>query len=184
MIQDTDRLSQWRRQRKRFEVLRELGALDGRTVLDLGCGGGDFYLFLKEAGCRPLYTGVDRDPEAVARCRARFGGDPSCGFEAGDVLEYQPSAPFDFVIAGGLEATDALARVFSWCTIGAAASFVSLRPLGASQRGRYVDPAATVKTALRLTPSLRLAHDYLPGDFTLFLYKRPAWSPERVQGAA
>jgi len=178
MIQDTDRLSHWRRQLKRFEVLRQLGQLDGRRVLDLGCGGGDWYLFLKDAGCRPLYTGVDGDAEAVARCRARFAGDPSCVFEAGGVMDYQPSEPFDYVIAGSLPSTEALTRVFSWCTLGAAVSFASVRPLSPAQRGRYADPAAIVKAALRLTPSLRLAHDYLPGDFTLFLYKRPAWTPE------
>ncbi len=182
MIQETDRLSQWRRQRKRFETLRQLGPLDGRTVLDVTCGAGDFYLFLKDAGCRPLYTGVDKDLQALARCRARFGGDPSCGFESGEVMDYQPTSAFDFVVAAGLRSVDALPRIYSWCTIGVAVSFVSQRPFATAQRGRYVDPAATVRAALRLTPCLRLAHDYLPGDFTLFLYKRAAWSPEPSQG--
>ena len=43
----------------------------------------------------------------------------------------------------------------------------------------YVDPAEMLELGLSLTPAARLDHTYLPNDFTLHLYKTPAWEGER-----
>lgn len=171
-------------QLRRFEALRALGRFDGRSILDIGCGNGELYRYLRACGERPLYTGLDANAELVAEGRARFRDDQSCRFESGDAARFQPSTPYDFVIvsaplepaAGGSALLDSLTRLFSWCTLGAAASFVSARgPARAGAAAPRVDPAAAVKAALRLTPAVRLAHDYLPGDFTLYLYRTPSW---------
>jgi SAM-dependent methyltransferase len=173
-------------QLRRFEALRALGCFDGRSILDIGCGNGELYRYLRACGEKPLYTGLEASPELASEGRARFHDDESCRFETGDASHFQPSTPYDFVIAsapleceaaaGGPFLLDSLTRLFSWCTLGAAASFVSARgaarPRACAPR---VDPAAAVKAALRLTPAVRLAHDYLPGDFTLYLYRTPPW---------
>lgn len=214
MIQDPDVIAKWYREQlrifgydhrtlgfnhrssqlKRFEALERLGSFDGRSVLDVGCGFADFYGHLRERGQRPLYTGVDICPEFVDECRRRFGGDAACRFELGDVMTFQPSAPFDYVVASGvfgitggaepIPVGEGLTRLFSWCSVGLAVNFLSLRAAAAGSRGQYVDAGGVVRAALKLTPAVRLAHDYLPNDFTVFLYRKPAWEAEAPLGAA
>ena len=63
--------------------------------------------------------------------------------------------------------------------IGAAANFLSrCSPTPAAARV-YVDPAELLELGLLLTPAVRLDHTYLPNDFTLHLYKTPAWEAAR-----
>lgn len=186
------------RRLRRFAALSALGPFDGRSVLELGCGSGDFYRFLISRGQRPFYLGVDASLESVAEARARFGGDEACRFVHDDIEGFQPATPFDYVIAsappretgpaGGAALAEALTRVFSWCTRGAAACFPSARAPGRAPHPARVDPAAAVKAALRLTPAVRLMHDYLPADFAVFLYRSPAWDAaagnEPLKGAS
>jgi len=42
----------------------------------------------------------------------------------------------------------------------------------------YVDPCDALAMGFELTPAARIDHTYLPNDFTLYLYKTPAWQLE------
>jgi SAM-dependent methyltransferase len=175
-------------QEKRFEALLALGDFDGRHVLDVGCGFGDFLSFLLARGIRPVYTGLDLCEPMAARGRERFS--PQQGrFIAADVLEYTPDQPYDYVVASGIFGLDApgarerirptVERMFEWARIGAAANFLSrCSPTPAASRV-YVDPSELLELGLLLTPAVRLDHTYLPNDFTLHLYKTPAWEAAR-----
>jgi len=171
-------------QEKRFEALLALGDFHGQHLLDVGCGFGDFLAFLRARGIEPIYTGLDLCEPMVARGRERFG--PGHGrFIAGDVLDHAPDQPYDFVVASGifgLEADGArerirptIERMFEWARVGAAANFLSRRSPTPAAARVYVDPAELLELGLLLTPALRLDHSYLPNDFTLHLYKTPAW---------
>ena len=175
-------------QEKRFEALLALGDFDGRHILDVGCGFGDFLSFLLARGIRPVYTGLDLCEPMVARGRERFA--PEQGrFIAGDVLDHTPDQPYDFVVASGIFGLDAagarerirptVERMFEWARVGAAANFLSRRSPAPAEARVYVDPAELLELGLLLTPAVRLDHSYLPNDFTLHLYKTPAWEAER-----
>jgi SAM-dependent methyltransferase len=173
-------------QEKRFEALLALGDFDGRRLLDVGCGFGDFLAFLHARGIHPEYTGIDLCEPMVARGRERF--NDGAQFIVSDVLEYLPSGGYDYVVASGifgLEAEGArdriqptLERMFEWAQRGAAANFLSaLSPVPVEQRV-YIEPVEMLEFALSITPAVRLDHSYLPNDFTIHLYKTPAWEPE------
>jgi SAM-dependent methyltransferase len=175
-------------QEKRFEALLALGDFDGRHILDVGCGFGDFLSFLLARGIRPVYTGLDLCEPMVARGRERFA--PEQGrFVAGDVLDHAPDQPYDFVVASGIFGLDAagarerirptVERMFEWARVGAAANFLSRRSPAPAEARVYVDPAELLELGLLLTPAMRLDHSYLPNDFTLHLYKTPAWEAAR-----
>jgi len=169
---------------KRFEALLELGDLDGRRVLDVGCGFGDFLGFLQERGIEPVYTGIDVCEPMVRRCIERFG--KLARFEVADVLEYEPAQSFDYVVASGVFGLDAdgvrerilpsLERMVGWARIGAAVNFLSAAYPTQAENRIYVEPGKAVEAALSLTPSVRLDHSYMPNDFTLFMYRSPAWA--------
>ena len=178
-------------QEKRFEALLKLGDFHGRSVLDVGCGFGDFLAFLRDRGIEPRYTGIDICEPMVRRCLERFEGGEA-RFAVGDVLEWEPAEAPDFVVASGifgLDSRDARARIrptlrrmFAWAGVGMACNFLSQRSLEPAENRVYVDPAEAIEMALALTPGVRLDHSYLPNDFTLYLDKTPAW--ERGTGGA
>jgi len=58
-------------QRVRFEVLAEVGDLRHKAILDVGCGLGDFYGFLKEKGVEVRYTGYDIVPQMISEAQKR-----------------------------------------------------------------------------------------------------------------
>lgn len=172
-------------QEKRFEALLALGDFHGARVLDVGCGFGDFLAFLQARGVRPRYTGIDLCEPMIERCRERFA--PGVGhFEVADVLAWQARGGYDYVVASGIFGLDApgarerieptLRRLLEWSRIGAAANFLSARSPAKVDARVYVDPTEMLRAAMELTPAVRLDHGYLPNDFTLHLYRTPAWA--------
>jgi SAM-dependent methyltransferase len=174
-------------QEKRFAALLSMGRLDGRSLLDAGCGFGDFLAWLNARGMHPRYTGVDSCAPMAARGARRFAGT-GARFVAADAMTWQPPQPFDYVVASGLfglAAKDArrrirptLERLFENTRVGLAVNFLSAAAPRRSAARLYVDPAELLGFALQLTPSVRLDHTYMPNDFTLFLYRSPAWQEE------
>ncbi len=179
-------------QEKRFEALLALGDLDGVRLLDAGCGFGDFLAFLRNRGIEPVYTGVDICEPMIERCRERFP-ESEGRFVVGDALDYRPDEHYDFVVASGLfglgyegareRIRPTLQHLFDCAGVGLAANFLSTRSPAPVEKRIYVDPAKELESAFALTPSVRLDHTYLPNDFTLYLYKTPAWRETREEPA-
>ena len=177
-------------QEKRFEALLALGELDGRRVLDVGCGFGDLLGYLEQRGIRTLYTGIDLCGPMIQRCRERYPVSEGRFVEC-DVMEYRPDEPYDFVLASGIFGLDAegvreriqptLARMFGWAREGLAVNFLSALSPAPAEGRVYVDPCEAMRMAASLTPSLRIDHTYLPNDFTLHLFRHPAWEGEKAR---
>ncbi|HXN16198.1 MAG TPA: class I SAM-dependent methyltransferase [Usitatibacter sp.] len=174
-------------QEKRFEALAALGEFHGRRILDVGCGFGDLLSFLRARGICPLYTGLDICAPMITRCQERFPS--SWGrFVVADALAYSVDEPYDYVVASGLFGLEAegarerirptIERLFGWCTQGLAVNFLSARAPTLAEKRIYFEPCDALAIGFALTPALYLDHSYLPNDFTLRLYKTPAWSEE------
>jgi SAM-dependent methyltransferase len=174
-------------QSKRFEAMLAIGDLDGARILDVGCGFGDFLAWLFERGIDVEYTGLDICEPMIERCRERF--ERSEGrFLVGDALAFEPDETYDYVVASGLFGLDSvgardrirptLERLFEWGRIGMGANFLSTRSPNPAEARIYVDPCKALEAGLALTPAARIDHTYLPNDFTLFLYKTPAWQDD------
>jgi len=175
-------------QEKRFEALAALGDFDGHSLLDVGCGFGDFLVYLRDHGIEPRYTGIDICEPMVERCRERFAGHEA-RFDVADVLAYEPHGQFDYVIASGIFGLDSpevrariwptLTRMFSWARVGLAVNFLSRRSPAQADGRVYLEPTELLAMGFELTPSARLDHTYLPNDFTLYLYNTPAWQGDK-----
>ncbi|GEK19663.1 class I SAM-dependent methyltransferase [Cellulomonas xylanilytica] len=66
------------------------------SALDVGCGEGMLTRELRAAGV-PAVTGLDLDPDQVARARSLAAGDDGLRYLAGDVLELPRAERFDLV---------------------------------------------------------------------------------------
>jgi SAM-dependent methyltransferase len=163
-------------QRARFEVLAAVGPLAGSRVLDVGCGLGDLWPYLQSVAPSAQYEGWDLNPRMVAAAAARF---PGVTFRAQDVTAADaPAERFDWVLASGLFylrdetfLAAAVERLFARCRRGVAFNTLSAWAERQTPGELYAEPARVLETCGRLTPRVTLRHDYLPHDFTVYLYR-------------
>ena len=168
-------------QRARYQVLMDHLPLHDASVLEVGCGFGDFLDYAAERGVRPRrYLGVDLSARIVAGAQARH---PQAEFAVLDVLRGDPPEPPDFVIASGIMAVavagyedyvlGTLRRFAALAGRGFGLNFLSTctqQPDGVS---RYVEPAWLLGLFQQhISWRCRLIHDYRPNDFTL-IHLRP-----------
>jgi SAM-dependent methyltransferase len=174
-------------QEKRFAALLHLGSLQGKRILDVGCGFGDLLAWLNARGIESDYTGIDIVRPMIERCRTRFHGT-GARFYTGDALTFVTGEPYDYVVASGIFGYNArhtrelvrptLEHLFSLARIGMAVNFLSCRAPTRSPGRLYLQPADVLQFAFELTPAVKLDHSYLPNDFTLCLYRRRPWEKE------
>ncbi len=177
-------------QYRRFAVLAQVGPLEHTRVLDVGCGLGDLYDYLRRHRIPVDYTGYDLLPEMIERARKRF---PRLRFEVRDVLQGLGPERFDYILSSGafnvnfgdnLRAVRQVMRqMVQQAERGVAINFLKWTP-GASRDPvfQYYNPQAMLTFAQTLCERVRLREGYLPNDFTLYLYpdeRTPPSSPAR-----
>ena len=81
----------------RFDVLTQIGIVNGSSVLDVGCGFADYFDYTNELGINIHYTGIDIVPEFIESAKKT---KPEIDLEVRDLQESPyPSGSFDFVIS-------------------------------------------------------------------------------------
>ena len=165
-------------QQLRFRILSEVCALDGKSILDVGCGLGDLHGWLKSNNVNARYAGIDIVPEMVSIAQSRFDG---VSFEVSNLLQDDPKPGMDVVMASGIFAKrttepkiflqSMVSRMFE--IAGSAVAFNSLSSWAdEKEEGEfYADPIETMKFCRELTPWVTLRHDYHSRDFTIYLFK-------------
>ena len=162
--------SQYSHQR-RLKVLSDFIPDTHHTILDVGCGLGHFIDYGKNWR-KESYLGIDIVPEMVEAARKRR---PGWHFEVGDISEPKQAWSADYVVASGLFQFGKQAFIkqvlwYMWCLCrkGIAANF--LRHGNSDENVRH--PEAILRFGFWLTTWATLHADYLPNDFTLYLYKK------------
>lgn len=176
---DCERIESGRKgQRLRFEAFLGHHDLRGRSVLDIGCGVGDFFDRLQARGIGADYQGLDVSPEMIARARQRF---PGARFEVGEAAAV--TSQYDYTVAFAIHNVrvddgrrileDALARQFAMSRVAAHMSLLTDRYSGFDPHIQAWRAEEILTLALSITPYASLRHDYLPNDFSVTLYRRP-----------
>ncbi|MCK1642849.1 class I SAM-dependent methyltransferase [Bradyrhizobium sp. 157] len=80
------------------QFLRLIGGEREASVLDLGCGFGDFLRFLRAEGHRGAFVGYDVAPDMIAEANRLYGSTPNCRWRVGS----EPTETADFAIASGI----------------------------------------------------------------------------------
>jgi 2-polyprenyl-3-methyl-5-hydroxy-6-metoxy-1,4-benzoquinol methylase len=168
-------------QQLRFAVLSQVGVLNGTSVLDVGCGMGDFYNWLQKKGFDIKYTGIDITPKMIEISRKRF---PGICFEQKDLLDVKKKTfkSYDYVFTSGIftyrqnEPFDFLKemvkQMFKICRKAIVFNSLSCWAETKVDGEFYADPIKTLIFCRFLTPWVVLRHDYHPRDFTIYMYKR------------
>ncbi len=179
---DTPQAVRWTAagQLRRFEAfLAVCGGLEGKSVLDFGCGKGDLYGFLRARGIACAYTGVDLHPGLVALAGSKY---PQAQFAVRDIEEQPFDRAFDVVIACGVfnlrvggigESLEAILPLLFGCARETLhADFLTARAPHHDVELHYVDPGRLLCFAReRLSPRVVLREDLVPEGLLLSVYR-------------
>ena len=164
----------------------------GASLLDIGCGFGDYFQFLQENSIEVgHYSGWDLNPDLIAEARRRIQNE-TVDFAVKNVLQSEdlPANHSDIVVMNGLLNLNlkgefdnymysqmAIRNAFSCAKKALIVDFLSSKLTPEYPQEDFVfyhDPARMLNFALSLTPNVTLHHNYLPipqKEFMLFLYK-------------
>jgi SAM-dependent methyltransferase len=173
-------------QYQHFEVLASIAPLGGKRVLDVGCGLGHFYDFLKEHGITPKdYQGIDITPGMISLARTRY---PQLEFATTDLLAAErPAQPsYDYVFACGIfhergqnSETDwakfcdqMIVEMFHYARYGLVFNMLTDDVAEKCAHNFYAQPGYYFELCRRqLSRRVSLRHDYPHDDFTLYVFR-------------
>jgi ubiquinone/menaquinone biosynthesis C-methylase UbiE len=175
----------------RHMVHASMFELKDKHVLDVGCGIAMFYEYLRSLPASiASYTGFDIVEPFLDSNRERF---PEARFENVDIFvdpltSYAPDIVFmsqvfnnKYADANNEEiAMEAMRRFFGIAKEGLAIDFMTAYVDFNESELHYFQPEKMFAYAKSLTRTVALRHDYLPFEFTLFLYKKPTFDLEKI----
>jgi SAM-dependent methyltransferase len=179
------------RQEVRFPVLAEFALrLPDSSVLDVGCGFCDLYEFLKKGGWHGHYTGIDIVPGLLDVARQRH---PNLDVRELDITdEATVLDDYDFVIASGtfnaalpsgsndFNVETAMRSMYQHSRIATCIDFLSTYVDFQKPGAYHTDPSWAFSAAQKLTRRVFLRHDYMPYEFSIFLFRDDVISERNV----
>ncbi|MBU0686756.1 MAG: class I SAM-dependent methyltransferase [Candidatus Margulisbacteria bacterium] len=164
----------------------------GLDILDVGCGFGDFWEYLKKEKIdqqyKVKYKGIDISEKLIEVARKKH---PKSDFEVKNILKDDFNRSFDLVFCSGafnirfMDADahlkyvkDLLLKMFELSKIGVVANFLSASAVYMtaeedfnSNRYFYFRAEDIINLCRFLSSKYVLRHDYHAGDFTIYLFK-------------
>ena len=169
----------------RFNILAEVGIENNDSLLDVGCGFGDFYHYLSsQKGLSIEYTGIDICQELLDEGRKHYTG---IQLIQGDLFDLNPeSQSVDIVALSGVfnrkyESAEAYAfasiqRMFSTCKKAIAFNMLDARHEWTASRWDLQsfhpeEISAFIEQQISGVQRYKIIDDYLDNDFTVYLYR-------------
>ena len=167
-------------QKIKFNIVTEVGIEDNCSVLDVGCGFGDYFNYLKQRGIKNVkYCGIDISNKIVDFAKEK---NSSVNVIQGNVLDLSDDEKYDYVISLGFNCvktgsnwetlTQVLDKMWKLSKKGIAYNAVSTFSEDSPRKIYFVSPAKVIDYIMNnLTYKVVFRHDYMPHDFTIFAYK-------------
>jgi SAM-dependent methyltransferase len=173
-------------QRLRFQVLSEVGNLNGKKIYDVGCGLGHLVEFLAERGVNCEYVGSDISPQMIQKAKQRL---PQAQLYVADILNnVTPDwMRADYLFASGVFYVKATNDHHAWQKFVEAMLLrmfdLAERAIAFNMLTSYVDykdsnlfylsPADTLDFCIRnLGRRIVIRHDYPLWEYTVYVYKK------------
>ena len=167
-------------QKIKFNIVTEVGIEDNCSVLDVGCGFGDYFNYLKQQGIKNVkYCGIDISNKIVDFAKEK---NSLANVIQGNVLDLSDDEKYDYVISLGFNCvktgtnwetlTQVLDKMWKLSKKGIAYNAVSTFSETSPRKIYFVSPATVIDYIMtNLTYKVVFRHDYMPHDFTIFAYK-------------
>ncbi len=154
--------------------------LEGKSILDVGCGFGDILPFISDNANKFDYVGIDLVPDFVNIARSKH---PKYSFLVGDYFKKPLAKKFDVVVCSGalnssiLNADkyrkEAIKIMYEHAMYVVAFNMAGSHPQPKNRRTsrvHYSDSLEIIDFCTTLTSSVILRQHYRSKDFTVFLY--------------
>ena len=164
----------------RFKIFTKIGDLNNSSILDVGCGFGDLYDFLKKKDLNFTYKGIDINPEMIKVARDKH---QDVYFETVDFCAYNLEEKFDYVFCSGALSFkiknykqfyfNYIEKMFELSNIGIAFNMLNSKNNVNSEDEKLFATYSISEVeefCSNLTKKITILQDYLPNDFTFFLY--------------
>jgi len=165
-------------QEKRFDILLKIGDINDCKILDIGCGLGHLFRYIRSRGIAVDYVGYDINSRFIEDCKEKY---PEARFELFNIEEKEPQEEFDYVFSSGIYnygfngdlniVMDVINKFFKASKKGSAHNFISILGDFQNPEVNYFDPAEIAGLIQKTTRNYVVRHDYLPHDFTIYMYK-------------
>jgi ubiquinone/menaquinone biosynthesis C-methylase UbiE len=177
------------RRRIRYKVLSEIGLLPRCSLLDIGCGFGDFYNYLSEQCIQMQYVGYDINPSLIEIAQTKY---PIAQFEVKDI-QTDPFPKFDYIVStssfnlrlnvqDNYQFIEEIMRLcYDHAKRGVAVDFLSSYVDFESPEAFHYKPETVFSIAKKITKRVCLRHDYPLYEFCIYLYPDfQGWRIERA----
>ena len=167
-------------QKIKFNIVTEVGIEDNCSVLDVGCGFGDYFNYLKQKGVKNVkYCGIDISNKIVDFAKEK---NSLVNVIQGNVLDLSDDEKYDYVISLGFNCvktghnwetlTQVLNKMWKLSKKGIAYNATSTFGKISSREIYFISPVKVIDYIMNhLTYKVVFRHDYMPHDFTIFAYK-------------
>jgi 2-polyprenyl-3-methyl-5-hydroxy-6-metoxy-1,4-benzoquinol methylase len=148
-------------------------------VLDIGCGLGSFYNFLKQNHAKYTYTGYDIVNEYINYCKEHY---KDASFECRNIFEDGIEGTYDTIVmsqvlnnryssSDNMEVMcNAIELAFKHTTHSVSIDMMSKYVDFENPELYYYQPEEVFKYAKKVTKKVRLLHEYRPFEFCIQLF--------------
>ena len=160
----------------RFRALLQVEDISGGSVLDVGCGLGDLYKYLLQSEIAVEYTGIDIVPGFIFSARQRY---PQGNFEIADINDIKQS--YDYILASGALSfkvednqqyyQNIIKKMYQLADKAVSFNMLDNRIHTDNETYAAYSPIEVADFCSTFANRVEVAVDYLPQDFTIYLYK-------------
>ncbi|NQT22273.1 MAG: amidohydrolase family protein [Candidatus Omnitrophica bacterium] len=172
----------WRdrkQQNLRFRILSEIGNINKRSILDVGCGFGDLYNYLADKNIKVKYSGFDIAPKIVQAAKNKHS---KLDFRVKDILRDDVKEKYDYVFASGIlnkkisnnlgYAKKMIAKMYKFSKCGIAVNMFTTNVDFKEKHLYYYPTEKLLGFARTLSRFIVLRPNFPLHDFTLYIYKK------------
>lgn len=161
----------------RFKELIRIGNLENKNLLDIGCGLGDFYFYLKSNFSLFHYTGIDISDDLINSAELKY---PEAQFRKVEVSEVLDGV-YNYAFASGVfslrvedyecKYMNTIKQGYDKITQGFAFNMLKKGKHPEDDIHVTWNPDQVIKTCKKYCSKMKLIEGYLDYDFTIYLYK-------------
>ena len=160
----------------RFSVLTDQLDISGLSILDVGCGLGDLYGFIRDKKIDVTYTGIDILDEMIQEACRRY---PDASFLSGDMFSHNlfSEGEYDVVYSSGIFnlnlgnnrdfLQNALPVFFKVASKWVVFNLLDPDHPVQSEKYSYFEPEEVIPWVAEFSEHICVVRDYVPHDFTV-----------------
>ena len=164
----------------RYQILCEVGDLNNHSVLDVGCGFGDLFDFIKKKNINFTYKGIDINSNMINKAIKKY---QNAQFETIDFGVFNKDEKYDYVFcSGGLSFMvpdykqfyfEYVEKMFECSKIAVVFNMLNRNNNNKPEDDEIFATYSTEEVldfCLKLTDKVTIRENYLSNDFSVYLY--------------